>query len=323
MDLARALACCGAMRRSLFAVSAMLLALAGCGDSRQADSMPFSNGSGSMEGVADDARTRAAERAMADLDAALQAIRQLPPAEALERQRALGPQVHAAVASSAGTRHENRAVYLEAQWSFNFNDDGAGVDAALDRLDRLERPLLKVSGRMLRVQHLLRQDRRSEARALATRLVNDVPQFSFLIDMVEWHEHIGNAVERTGGFGLDGQAVDPGTGTDRWLLYLHLGTWNDQSAFTVQRFQTAIGAADCRLVVVVRDGSARRITADLQPVPGAERRTVLFCRSSAEAAAMLASWHVPLDGWTVLLDRDRRVSRVDLRPSELPALIAQ
>ena len=305
------------------ALPLLLLALVGCGgDTRPDADAPFAKGGG-LEGGPVDARTRTAQRALDELDAALQATRQLPPAEALERQRALGPQIQDTVERCAGTRHENRAVYLQAQWCFNFHDDGVGVDQALDRLNGLERPTLKVSGQMLRVQFLLRQERRTEARTLALKLVDDVPQFSFLVDMVEWHDHIGGVVERTGGFALDGQPVDPGTGTDRWLLYLHLATWNDQSSFTVKRFQEAIGSADCRLVVVVRDGSARRIASDLQPLPGAERRTVLFCRSSEEAKAMLAAWHPPLDGWTVLLDRDRHVSHVDVRPGDVPGFVGK
>lgn len=310
------------MLRSAAPLSALLLAplllSTGCGDSRPPSAeAPF----GGLEGEPVTAKARSAERALLDLDASLDAIRILPPAEALERQRALGPRIDRTVEECAGTRFENKAVYLQAQWRFSFNDDGAGVDQALDRLDSLEQPLFKRSGRALRVQHLLREERRLPARTKAEALVEELPEFSFLLDMVRWHERIGGPVDSTGGIGLDGAAVDPAAGSERWVLYLHLAVWNDQAAFAVRRWLDAIGDRDIRLVPMVRDGSARRMGEDLARLPGsAAHVTALYCRSRAEVDRVLKDWQPPLDGWTVLLDRDRRVARVELRPGDLASV---
>lgn len=309
------------MLRSAAPMSALLLASlllsAGCGDSRPPAETPFSG----LEGEPVTARARSAERALLDLDAALDATRPLPPAESLERQRALGPRIDRTVEDCAGTRFENKAVYLQAQWRFSFHDDGVGVDQALDRLDGLEQPMFKRSGRALRVQHLLRQERRVPARTQAESLADEMPEFGFLLGMVRWHERIGGPVDSTGGIGLDGIAVDPAAGAERWVLYLHLAVWNDQAAFTVRRWLDAIGDRDIRLVPVVRDGSARRMGEDLARLPGAAAHvTALYCRSRAEVERVLADWQPPLDGWTVLLDRDRRVARVEVRPGDLASV---
>ena len=309
------------MLRTAAPLSALLLAplllSIGCGDSRPAPSTPFSG----MDSQPSTSKTRDAEGALTGLDAALDATRTLPPAQCLERQRALGPRVASTVDACAGTRFENKAVYIQAQWCFNFNDDGAGVDAALDRLEGLEQPLFKRSGRALRVQHLLREERRVPARAMAETLVGELPEFTFLLGMVRWHERIGGTVESTRGVGLDGVEVDPAAGSERWVLYVHLAVWNDQAVFTVQRWLQAIGGRDIRLVPVVRDGSAKRMASDLAAMPAAAAHAVpLYCRSQAEVDRVLKEWQPPLDGWTVLLDRDRRIARVEVRPGDLASV---
>lgn len=296
---------------------APLLLSTGCGDSRPAPSTPFSG----MDGQPTTAQTRDAEGSLTALEAALDATRTLPPAQCLERQRALGPRVAATVEACAGTRFENKAVYIQAQWCFNFNDDGAGVDAALDRLDGLEQPLFKRSGRALRVQHLLRQERRVPARTMAETLVGELPEFTFLLGMVSWHERTGGTVASTGGIGLDGAETDPAAGSERWVLYLHLAVWNGQAVFTVRRWLQAIGDRDIRLVPVVRDGSARRMASDLAMMPTAAAHVVpLYCRSQAEVDRVLKDWQPPLDGWTVLLNRDRRIAKVEVRPGDLASV---
>ena len=292
---------------------ALSLLIVGCSTPRE-QRAPFAP----LDPVAPTADTRAAEQAMADFDRQLDGLRGLPPDAALAKQQAMGPAITATVERTAGSRFENKAVYFLAQWCFNFNDDGAGVDAALDRLDGLDQPQFKRSGRALRVQHLLRQERRTLARTKAEALVEELPEFGFLLTMCTWHERLGGIVEQTGGRDLAGQPSDPATSQDRWVLYLHLDEWNDQAAFTVRRYCEAIGQRDIRLVPVVRDGSARRIAADLEQIPGAAQRvTLLYCRSGDEAKQILKDWQLPLNGWTVLLDRDRRISRVEVRPGDL------
>ncbi len=297
--------------------------LGGCGSPRPADRAPFSD----LDPQPLTDRDRRAEKAVSEIEAAVAATRALPPREALAKQEALGQRIADTAQLATGTRYANRALYLQAQWCFNFRDDGAGVIQALDALNDQEKPALKNSGNALRVQYLLRQEQRGEARALAERAANSVPEFGFLLGMVAWHERIGGTVTGTAGTTIDGERVQPATGPERWLLYLHLATWNDQGAFMVERYLAAIAAAgptvqgDCRLVVVVRDGSLTRLKADLARMPNREAATILYCRTTAEAQAVVDTWRPPLDGWTVLLDRDRRVSRVEVRPGDLAALV--
>jgi hypothetical protein len=48
--------------------------------------------------------------------------------------------------------------------------------------------------------------------------------------------------------------------------------------------------------------------------------SLLYCRSNDEAKQIIKDWQLPLDGWTVLLDRDRRISRVEVRPGDIAAI---
>ena len=303
------------------ALSAAALALSACGSDPRppAQRTPFS---GEIDpSGATLARERDAEQALNELDATISASQVLEPPAAFARQASLAPRIDAAVERCAGTRFENKAVYLQAQWRFQFNDDGSGVDASLDRLDGLEKSTLKLAGKALRVQHLLREGRLVSARTRAEQIVAGEPAFGYLLDLARWHERIGGIVDITAGTGLDGQAVDPATASEHFLLYLHLATWNDQAAFTTARYLNAIGKADCRLVVVVRDGSPRRVGAELAKMAGREHATALVCATQAETAAMLSAWTPPMDPWTVLLDGKRRIAKVELRPGDLPELL--
>lgn len=294
----------------------LLPLLTGCGDARP----PSSAVPNSIDPPPADARSRQAEKEINDLERTLESIRALSPAVGLEQQRAIGPRVDATVSVCAGTRFENKAVYYQAQWHFNFDDTCAGVDAMLDRLEGLEKPIFKQNGRALRVQLQLRQGRMITARAKAESVAEDVPEFAFLLDLVRWHERIGGIVELTGGPGLDGQHIDPQTATEGHLLYLLIYVWNERNAFTVRRYHEALSAvsgADCRLTLVIGDGDPRRIRDELALFTGKAPTTVILSRSLAEAQALNDAWKPPLDGFTVLLGPQRRITAVELRPGDV------
>ncbi len=296
-----------------------LIGLGSCGEPR-----PAAAPANGLDPLPADANSRDAETTINDLDRALDSARALPPAIALERQRALGPRVDQAVVRCAGTRFENKAVYIQAQWRFNFDDAGNRVDAALDRLDGLEKPILKQAGRALRVQHQLREGRLITARSKAEQLIGDVPEFGFLLDLVRWHERIGGTIEISGGLDLDGVLVDPATAEEGHVLFLLLAVWNDQAAFTVQRYRSALASLnkpDCRLVLVIGDGAPRRIRDDLHEQPAASSSdvplTVILARSVDEARSLNETWKPPFDGFTVMLGPKRRITGVALRPGDL------
>lgn len=297
-------------------VAVVMTMLGGCGDSRpQATATP-----NNIDPLPPDARARQAETAIADLERTLEALRALPPAQGLEQQRAIGPRVDATVGICAGTRFENKAVYYQAQWHFNFDDSCAGVDAMLDRLEGLEKPIFKQNGRAVRVQLQLRQGRLITARAKAEKIAADVPEFAFLLDLVRWHERVGGIVDLTGGPGLDGQMTDPQTAIEGNLLYVLVSIWNERSAFTARRYHDALAAlsgADCRLVLVIGDGDPRRIRDDLALLTGNVPITVILARSLAEAQTLNEAWKPPLDGFTVLLGPKRRITAVELRPGDV------
>lgn len=304
--------------RSAVCAVLVLLLLAGCAPERDQPVNLFAN---QFDPPAATPQSRAAERALKELEDEIALSRTLEPAAAFAKQQKLEPHIDATVDRCAGTRFENKAVYLQAQWRIQFNDDGKGVDQSLDRLDGLSQPVLKLSGKALRVQHLLRQERIVTARSRAEPIAAEVPAFSYLLDLVRWHERTGGIVEGTAGPGLDGQPVDPTTATERFLLYLHFAVWDDQAEFTTSRYLNAIGNADCRLVLVIRDGSPKRITDDLAKLAGHDKCTVLLCRSKAEAQAVFTAWTPPLDPWTVLLDGKRRIVKVEVRPGDVSELI--
>lgn len=306
--------------RPMFFVLVMVMPavviLGGCGEPRPSTT-PTRN---SIDPPPPDARARQAEAAIDDLERTLESFRALPPAKGLEQQRAIGPRVDATVGICAGTRFENKAVYYQAQWHFNFDDTCAGVDAMLDRLDGLEKPIYKQNGRALRVQLQLRQGRLITARAKAEQVAGDVSEFAFLLELVRWHERIGGIVEATGGPGLDGQHIDPHTAAESHLLYLLVSVWNERNAYMVRRYHEALSAinkADCRLVLVIGDGDPRRIRDDLPPLTGSVPTTVIVSRSLAEAQALNDVWKPPLDGFTVLLGPQRRITAVELRPGDV------
>ncbi len=304
------------MPRRLLPLFAIPVLLAACAREAPDQRSPFA---APANGESRD-REQNARAAAEAFDRELAAINALPMAQALERQGTLAPRLGELAAACAGTAYENRAVYLQAQWCFQFRADGAGVDQALDRLDGLEKPILKQSGRALRVQHLLRQERLGLARSRAEQLINEVPEFAFLETMVRWHERAGGTVDDTGGIGLDGAPFDPARSPERWVLYLHLAGWDERAALLVRRYADAIGGRDVRLVPVIRDGGARRIGDDLAAIPGTVRITPLWARGPEEAKRLLTVWTPPLDGWTVLLDGDRRIARVEVRPGDLAGL---
>ena len=297
------------------AVITATLLLGGCGDSR-----PPATPTNPMDGVPADARSRMAEAAIIDLERTLETLRSLPPAEALVQQRAIGPRVDAVAGTCAGSRFENKAVYYQAQWHFNFDDTCAGVDGMLDRLDALEKPIFKQNGRALRVQLQLRQGRLITARARAEALAVELPEFAFLLDLVRWHERIGGIVESTGGPGLDGQPIDAKNASEGHLLFLLLSVWNEQAAFTVQRYQAALaasGASDVRLVLVIGDGDPRRIREALASITEGAPVSVVLARSLEAAQALNEAWKPPLDNFTVLLGPTRRIVAVELRPGDI------
>lgn len=304
----------------MFIVLVMLLPVvllfSGCVESRPSTTSTRN----SIDPPPPDARARQAEAAIADLERTLESFRALPPAQGLEQQRAIGPRVDATVGMCAGTRFENKAVYYQAQWHFNFDDSCAGVDAMLDRLEGLEKPIFKQNGRALRVQVQLRQGRLITARAKAEQVAGDVPEFAFLLDLVRWHERVGGVIDATGGPGLDGQHIDPQADVEGHLLYLLVSVWNERNAFVARRYYEALSAipgADCRLVLVIGDGDPRRIRDDLAPLTGSVPTTVILSRSLAEAQALNDAWKPPLDGFTVLLGPQRRITAVELRPGDV------
>ncbi len=261
-----------------------------------------------------------------DLERTLDGFRSLPPAAGLEQQRASGPRVDAVADTCAGTRFENKAVYYQAQWHFNFDDTCTGVDGLLDRLDALEKPIFKQNGRALRVQLQLRQGRLITARARAEALAAELPEFAFLLDLVRWHERIGGIVEVTGGPGLDGQPIDAKNASEGHVLFLLLSVWNEQAAFTVQRYQAALatsGVNDVRLVLVIGDGDPRRIREALALIAAGAPVSVVLARSLEAAQRLNDAWKPPLDNFTVLLGPSRRIVAVELRPGDIARVLSK
>ena len=280
------------------------------------------------------------DRAQAALDAIDVKVREsrvMPPAQRRAAQEAMGPSLVDAAELCRGTKLENRGWYLLAQWRFAFVDDGTGVEPALDALDRCPSGSLKVMGRSIRLQHLVRQGRLPAARALANELVEvgragdsdhgpSSDPFGPYADLVDRSEHCRARMPAPV---ISGMAVDPATGRESpftdpggWRLVLSVSILNPDTRFEIQRLLTAAaGIKDLRLVVLVRDGSPQDIQRAAADLPTTAQGAVLYARTHDESTAWSNDWGTTIDPQTILVDDQGRLRATAIRPGDLAHLV--
>lgn len=302
-----------------------LICLSGCGDGVR------SQGTG-VEEVANPAaeaerearaRDRRIQQLVEEVEAELDTLSRLPPVERDRRYRQFGPRLERLIDQVKGTRLENKAVYLLADWRLVY-DRGRGdrpTEELLDRIEVLPSPAFKSAGRALRVQLRLRQGRLGEAKQLATALAAELPEAKPLLALVAFHQRIGGPPGRLSGTPLDGPAWDPASEPQRWLLYLFLAGSDDEAAG-----QVALWAAACagraKLVVVTADGAPLAAAARLRSA-GAEALLWASPGDRGDLGDWVKTWALPMLPCSALVSSgpERRLMAVRLVPDDLGALV--
>jgi hypothetical protein len=166
----------------------------------------------------DRTKTDEIEGQLTAIEQDLQRAAGLSPAERHAYEMKLEPRLEKVVANAAGTRLENKAVYYLANWRFTYQD-GANVDVLLNQLSGLSSPAFKSAGDRLRIMLRLRQGRVTEARTMAVKLAEQIPEFARVLELVVFHETVGSYAPKivsnnlTGGPDNNG-IFDDGTAAD-------------------------------------------------------------------------------------------------------------
>ncbi len=244
------------------------------------------------------------------------------PRERLAAERAMGKELLNLASEAVGTRSENKALFWLASWQL-YHNHGVGAEDTLARLAACPTQTLKQVGRRLKIDWLLSQGRVPEARAQATSLAEEIPEFSRL-DLVAFHERVGQAAPRTAGESLAGGVDDPATRPEAWLLYVLVGNIDDNTSFQLERYLAA-APAGLRVVCVCGDPSPLNAKRRWNSIPGSARGDLLWANPNAggDAAAWAAAWSPPGGIVTALLGDapKRRIMAVMVDPDDLALAI--
>ncbi len=165
-------------------------------------------------------------------------------------------------------------------------------------------------------------------------------EFSPLMDLVTWHESVGKPAQTLQGrrLDLDGglplvdaahllPLTDLADVKEPWILVARVPTINAESAYRIRLLRESLAAVPVpvRLVVAAEDASpalvrlhaAALLGSTTGAAPGKPTITVLFPTDLAQAEQWRREWPCPANPTTVLMDVQRKITAVGLRPSEL------
>jgi hypothetical protein len=270
-----------------------------------------------------------AMRLMQELDAQLEGYRLLPPEERIAKEAKLGKTLERILDKTAGTKHENKALYFLAAWRLNHNA-GAGVAPLLDRLQKSKHLAYKNSGRWMEIELELREGKIVEARNHANALVADVPEFAPAKQLVEFYERVGQKAGRTAGKNLTGGPADPAASSpEPWLLYMFVPQIEGEIEQKLLQYVTELGkreyAGKIRLVCVTFSGNPLDATSVFTALPGTAARELLWANPNDpdENKEWNESWKLPGLPACALLGPDRVIMGVQLAPTDLQRLIGK
>lgn len=252
-------------------------------------------------------------------------VQHLPPEERIEVEPRLGRELKRLTRECEGTRMANQAWFWLANWQLSYEGADAAL-ASLDRLDRMERPVLKRAGKLTRARCYLRQGRLREARALAERLAVHIPEFGALQNRIDFFEQAGKPAP-----GLTAQALsssgahDPGERDEPWVLVAFLDTQQSDDAYLLHRWRRAFSSEDLHgklaITLVAFDGNpllTMRTTDDLDP---AIFRTLWVNPNNEEVFQQWQdTWDLPALPTWVLLGPDRSITAVEPAVDDVLAL---
>ncbi len=275
-------------------------------------------------------RVQAADQVITGIEDDLRHVSALPPEERKVRELEFGKRLEQALDTTVTTKFENKNLYWLAYWRFTYAD-GDGVDALLDRLDKLPSPALKSTGTGLRVQLRLRQGRVAEARRLAEPLVLQIREYAPLLALVAFYERVGQAAPHLEGRNIAGGPSDPLAGRkEPWLLYLFVDQLDDNSEFLAKNYlQATAGFApgnQVRLVMVTFEGNALAPAARLRQAFPADPPDVLWANPNpgGDAGQWREQWKLPQPlPHVALVGADRSIMAVEVAPDAIKTLLGK
>lgn len=287
--------------------------------------------------VVDSPRTRAeaeaelrALDAVEDIQTRITAIRSMPTID--ERMRAaarLGDNLERLLDRCRGTRQENRALFYLANWRLEF-DDGQGVTTLLDQLQRLGFPGYKAAGRGLRARLHLKRGAVPEARLIAEGLVQELPEFAWLLELVAFHEQVGHRAPSLTGRNLTGGPSDPARERNEpWLLVIFAGLGEPTQRWLAQEYLKELSdeayAGRIRPVVVSFDGNPLEALTTLQAMELEREVDLLWANPNpdGDAPTWRSNWGLSVLPTTVLLGPDRHIMAAEPSQNQLRRLVGR
>jgi hypothetical protein len=273
-----------------------------------------------------DEREIAAENYLKDLEETFAKLHALTPAQRLKGEEQLEAKLEKALDKAEKTRLENKALFLLASWRFTYRN-GDDVEDLLTRLSKTGFPAYQNFARQLQIQVDLKNGRLATARERATKLAQDVPEFSSNSALVSFYERIGKKPAKTAGRNLVGGAPDPSVHAEPWLLYVFVDALEGDDAFLLRRFTDELKLDNYR-------GKMRLVcvTYAVNPLPATIRFQNDYADNGAEllwaspnedgdAAQWTSAWGVPGIPASALLGPDRSLMAVQCNPAELRPLV--
>lgn len=272
-------------------------------------------------------RERELQAKVREVERELVLIRSLPPAERYERGERLERDLKRLLDRVEGSRFENHALFWLADWSLTYEHDHDRVANLVQRILSSPNPSRKGPSRSLLTRALLAQGRITDAEAVATSLVEAIPEFAPVLRLVEFHQRIGQPAPRLPGRNLTGGAADPiAAHSEPWLLYA-FGTLGDPAQrFGLDRILTELGREEYRgrvqLVMVSFDGDPLLVMDVLRDIPRGDEAVLLWANPNegGDAETWHQTWNLPDLPTTVLLGPDRSIMAVDPGPKRLRPL---
>ena len=246
------------------------------------------------------------------LDADVARMADLPQTQRLEAEASFGPRLRHDLDVCRGTRHENKPLYLLAQWSMVYGGEQGPAEALrmVDRLEILPAPAYRNAGKALRVYALLGLGRLAEARPIAVDLERDLPEFGAL-RRVEFYELVGQAMPPLPGTVVSGGADIPDS---LFLLVAFLGMPDAAAEGWLLPLKNA-GGERVRTIAVATAG-------DLLAASTVASAWGVEVRWTRQSDPVLAGWRLPVLPMAVLLGPgpNRLIVAVDPTPERLQRL---